>query len=317
MPNKAKRKNKSTNSAIKKRKFNLFFFRGDAAISFLVLVVVAIGSFMLVGGITPKLNKQDFNNVVVLDTPPPATDADNTLQLKTFKFKKCADTTAIHFLLDTSGSMGFNNGKKIQNLQNAVRFFASNLSDSSVAGLRRFSADTTLPVEINIKTRSKIISAVARLEASGGTYTKDAFTAAKIDIKKALDNQKFKKYNFNLIFFSDGIPETTNKNNSCPGFPPPNEFCTNPASGSIGCRCFDSDQNPITTTNEIKSLKDATGKNIRIFSILLFDPARDAYFATKFKPLMKNIASPNSYFETTDETQLKEIFSQINQIVCN
>lgn len=317
MPTKTKKRKVVRRIKTKKKGFNLFFFRGDAAISFLVLAVVIVGSLMLVGGLTPKLNKQDLNTVGVPDTPSPPSGADNNLQLKTFKFKTCTDSAAVHFLLDTSGSMNFNNGQKIQNLRDAVRFFANGVTDTAVLGLRTFNVTTNLIVPINIGTKSKVAQAAQSLIATNGTHTKTAFIATKADLAAAVANAKFKNYDFNLIFFSDGIPETLAKNTSCPGYPPPNEYCTDPTPGNSGCRCFDTDQDPTSVATEIKSLKNASGKSVRIFSVLLYDPVRDGYFESKFKPLMKNIASPDSYFETTDEKQLKNIFTQIGQKVCN
>lgn len=317
MPTKTKKRKAVRRVKTKKKGFNLFFFRGDAAISFLVLAVVIIGSLMLVGGLTPKLNKQDLNTVGVPETPSPPNGADNNLQLKTFKFKTCTDSAAVHFLLDVSGSMNFNNGQKIQNLRDALKFFANGVTDTAVLGLRTFSESTTLLVPINIGTKSKVAQAAQGLTANGGTYTRDAFIATKADLAAAVGNSKFKNYDFNLIFFSDGIPETRAKNTLCPGYPPRNEYCTDPQPGNSGCRCFDTDQDPLSVATEIKSLKNASGKNVRVFSVLLYDPVRDGHFEPKFKPLMKSIASPDSYFETTDEQQLKNIFTQIGQKVCN
>ncbi len=312
-----KRKTKTKRPA-KRKSFKLFFFRGDAAISFLVLAVVIIGSLMLVGGLTPKLNKQDPNNVGIPDTPSPATGADNNLQLKTFKFKQCSDTSAVYFILDTSGSMGYNNGIKIGNLQDSVKYFANSMSDTSVAALREFSTPTYLRVPADIGNKNRIISAASSLFPGGATYTKNAFDAAKGDLTTAIANPKFAKYNFNVIFFTDGIPETQEAQQTlCYQNPIPKDICDTSGVTGTRCRCFAQEQDPTSTATEIKNMKSKAGKNVRIFSILLFDPVRDGFFAARAKPLVQGVASPNSYFETTDPTQLKNIFSQISQKVCD
>lgn len=319
MPKKIKRHAKREVRRAKKKGFKLFFFRGDAAISFLIIAVVIIGSLMLVGGtLTPKLNKQDPNNVGVPDISSFPTGVDSNLQLKTFKFKQCADTAAIYFLLDTSGSMAYNNGIKIGNLRDSVTYFANSMSNTSVSALREFSTSTSLRVPVGIGNKNKIISAVSSLVPGGATHTRNAFDAAKGDLAAAVANSKFAKYNFNVIFFTDGIPETQeNANALCSQNPPPADLCDTSGISGLKCRCFAQDQDPTSTANAIKAMKSGTGKSIRIFSIFLFDPARDGFFASRAKPLVQGVASPDSYFETTDSTQLKSIFSQISGKVCN
>lgn len=76
-------------------------------------------------------------------------------------------------------------------------------------------------------------------------------------------------------------------------------------------------QDPRAVAEEIKAIKNASGSNIRIFSILLYDPVRDSFAETEFKALMKAVATDTStYFETTDPDDLKSLFDSVIKKVC-
>lgn len=313
----------------KKKSFFRFFKRGDIAIT-LVLGIVVLGAIILAGGIFPKLDdsKVNMDDVGEVDTSSvPTNQNDKSLQLKTFKFKKCAEKAAIDFLIDTSGSMNFGGGEKLTNLKQAMQSFAANFNDKTVVGIRRFSGINNLglpptsrlvPIDFYSKNRSAYNQAVNSLPIDGNTMTRTAFSAELDDLKSAVANTKFSTYNFNLIFFTDGIPETRDANIICDGGIGGPSCTAHPTVGT--CRCFNPAQNPTSNPDvaaEIKALISGGGENIRIFSIVILSAA-DEHFRSKIENMMKTIATDptTDYFLANDATDFKAIFKSISQKIC-
>lgn len=303
---------------------------------YVLLAVIILGAFFMVGGaqkifISPPT---DLGNVEV----DPASTTNNTskdsLQLQTLKFKSCNGTAAVDLLIDTSGSMA--TAGKLQNLQGALGSFASNFNSSTVVGLRRFSSDENprnppcplhnatsrlVPIDFYSSNKAPFISAVQNTCANGGTNTATAFAAELDDLKSKVTDPKFKDYTFNLIFLSDGIPESqaSDITGACTGREP-YPVCATDQAGN--CRCFDTAQDPTTNpqiAQQIRDLKSINGKNVNIYSILVFDPVTDGPFKDKVATMMKNIASspPSTYYyNTSDPAQIKNIYSQISEKIC-
>lgn len=312
---------RKTKKRVSRRKRGLFsYIKGQSAIMILVVILI-IGGVLMAGGIMPKVNEKSLNfddAEVTLETPTPDPERKN-LQLQTLKFKRCTQSAAVDFLLDSSGSMGFGGGEKIKQLKSSVASFISKMGEGSVVGIRTFSESSQRLVPINFYKNNKgqVAGALARLVPNGGTYTKSAMEKSEGEIKKAVEDPKLKNYDFNLIFFSDGIPETLATNTSCPGGIG-GEFCTNNPDRAGACRCYDQNQDPTPVAQRIKAIKSGTGKNVKIFSIVLFDPQRDSHFRNKLTTLMKNSAtSIESFYFTTSEQDLKNIFASISNKVCN
>lgn len=320
-------KKKTTHKKIRKtqgkRRNFLFFLKGDVTIPLLIGVLL-LGAVMLAGGIFPKLDPKKLGEEAG-ELIPPAQEANrDNLQLSTFKFKKCSDIAAIDFLIDTSGSMQY--GTKLVDLRSALRNFSNKFTDKSITGIRRFSGEGVseptsrlVPINFYSSNKNSFTSAVTNLYAIGGTMTATAFQAELQDLQSAVGNSQFKNYNFNLIFFTDGIPETSGNNKACPGGIG-GPLCTNHPNG-IGCRCFDANQDPTVNgdlATKIKALKSGTGKNVRIFSIVILDEAKDGFVKDKIINMMKSIASsPSDYFFTTNSKDFDNIFKSISQKVCN
>lgn len=293
----------------------LKILKGDAAI-FVILAIIVIGGVFLAGGIFPRVANDTTNTLEgesqIDPDSLPRGGSKESLQLKTLKFKKCTEVAAVEFLLDNSGSMGGPgfDPAKMTNLKDAVSEFSDQLSDTSVVALRTFSDTTSLRVPFGYfkDNKTSFDSAVSSMTPYGSTHQRSAFSAAKTDLESNVG--KYPKYDFNLIFFSDGIPETSATNQACT-----ESVCD--TSSPLGCRCFAPTQDPTTVAEEIKAIKNASGTNVRIFSILLFDPVRDSFAESKFKTLMKSVATdPSTYFETTDPDDLKELFDHVIQKVC-
>lgn len=314
------------------KKFNVFWKKGSITL-YLLLGVIIVGAFFLAGG-APKFEPSPTDNTpageVVMETPDPQR---NDLQLKELKFKGCTTTAAIDFLIDTSGSMDDNG--KLTNLETALTNFGKNFNDSTVTGLRRFSAVpngcgspiTQRLVDINFYSANKnqFTNAVTNLCASGGTNTRTAFAAELDDMRQIVQDPRFKDKNFNLIFLTDGIPEGHSfpLQGDCQhlvnsDFP----VCTPyTASYPPACRCFDSSQDPTTNPHiaqEIQALKSLNGNNVHIYSLLVFDPNTDAPFKAKVDAMMTTIAStPQDYLQTTDPSKISELYGQIAQKICS
>ncbi|MGE5041981.1 MAG: VWA domain-containing protein [Candidatus Levyibacteriota bacterium] len=315
------------------RHLKVFFQKGSITL-YLLLAVIIAGAFFLAGGI-PSFNFSPTDNTPagqpVLETPDPQR---NDLQLKTLKFKGCTTTTAIDFLIDTSGSMGDNN--KLTNLEQALTNFSKNFNDSTVTGLRRFSAspnycnapitERLVPIDFYSQNKTQFSSAVGNLCPSGGTNTRTAFAAELADMQQMVTDQRFKDKNFNLIFLTDGIPEDHSfplqgdcqqfVNSDFPVCTPYTQPGSKPA-----CRCFDSSQDPTANpqiAQQIQALKSLNGNNVHIYALLVFDPVIDAPFKAKVDNMMTAIAStPQDYLQTTDPTQISALYGQIAQKICS
>jgi len=324
---KAKRKKSAKTQKHLSKKKNVFWKRGTITL-YVLLTVIILGAFFLAGGV-PKFDFSPTDGTpageVVLETPDPQRDS---LQLKTLRFKNCASTAAVDFLVDTSGSM--RDGGKMQNIRDALSSFASNFNDKSVTGIRRFSSDdyhycaphpiTERLTQIDFygSNKNSYASTINSFCADGATNTRSAFAAELDDLRNAVSDQKFKDYNFNLVFISDGIPEVYGSGHSgaCTGAEP-YQFC---ALSKGACRCFVDDQDPTTNpqiAQQVQALKTINGKNVRVFSVLVFDPVSDGPFESKLTNMMQAIAStPSDFYKTSDPATIKNIYSQISNKIC-
>lgn len=321
-----RKKTTKTHKHTSKRR-NIFWKRGTIAL-YVLLTVIIVGAFFLAGGV-PKFDFSPTDTTpageVVLETPDPQRDS---LQLKTLRFKSCASTAAVDFLVDTSGSM--RDGGKMQNIKDALTSFASNFNDKSVTGIRRFSSDygyycpyhpateRLTTIDFYGTSKNSFASSTNSLCADGSTNTRTAFAAELQDLTAAVTDQRFKDYNFNLVFISDGIPEENGSghNGACTGAES-YAFCAN---SKGNCRCFVDDQDPTTNpqiAQQVQALKSINGKNIKVSSILVFDPVSDGPFEAKLTNMMKAIAStPSDFYKTSDPTTIKTIYSQISNKIC-
>ena len=326
IPHKNSKKKKSSNlSKHTLKKSFLFWQRGEVAL-YLLIGVIIFGAFLLVSG-GPQFKLSESGNNVIGEPIRENSTQKNALQLKTIRFAACSNRAAIDFLVDTSGSM--ERGNKIQIIKSSLKDFASNFTNDSITGLRRYSSSdtgstaTSRPVEIDFykNNKSQFNAAVNQLVASGGTNTRTAFAAELEDLTKAVSDPKFKDNSFNLVFISDGIPEGDGVGvptaTACSSFSSARYPMCAYQTGT--CRCFDADQDPTTNpqiAQQIQALKNINGKNVRVFSILVFDPKTDGPFESKLTTMMQAVASPNSFYKTTKPEDIKAIYGQIADKIC-
>lgn len=268
-----------------RKKQILQFSKIKGSITFKVLMaVVILGSISLVSGIFPKqqITPQDPNAPVykpVVEDDPLQKDS---LQLKTIKFEACSQTVAVEMVLDRSGSMDAP-PTKIQNLKTASLFFINKLPDDAPIGLVTFASSVReeFPIQKYSDIKVNIQPIVKGLVPIGSTHTRDAMIKAKSALEVGIP--KFPGRQFALILVSDGVPN------------PPNT------------------QDPRVPTNigdEIKNL------GVKIFTIAITQ-GLSPFERPIMNQVMRDLASPNSFFEAPDTSQLENIYNQIGFQICN
>ena len=293
---------------------------GPGTVFTIGFIALAIGMGILLSrGITPKSVLSDPGETgdleMVVETP--SLNKSN-LQLKTIKFKECASRVAIGLLVDRSGSM---NGIKMESLHSALSTFTQSMGDQSVVGLSSFSSDDNnaiavredIPFSRYRDVKAQIPAAIQNIQAVGSTNTRTAFLFERDKILAA--QKAFPEQKFALIFLSDGIPEdqTFRQTKTCAS----GRQAIDPT--TISPRCFANSQDPTQPPDISKEIKNA---GIKIYTIALYDPTRsdDTYFLPDMKRMMQTIATEptlSTYYELPDPTQLKQIYKDIGQKICN
>ena len=295
------------------------------SIVILLVVMIIAASFFFVNGIFNDVTNRpsNYNTTYTLITPP-AGNPHNNLQLNTLKFEACGSSAVIGFLVDQSISMAFSGGVKETNLINALNRFTRNFPDEGIIGLRTYSDGTYTPIVVPFdyfkNNKSQIAGAISSMVPWGGTHSRTAFEDMKRDLDIA--KSKFPNYNFNLIFVSDGIPESLKalKDFCLNGYALSNKTYCRPHPDPTrpnDCRCFAPDQDPTQVASEIKA------SGVKIFSIVYLDDL-DAVFRNQLETLMKNVASPPDpsdpkkiyYFEAPFDAQLDQILDGIKTQIC-
>jgi hypothetical protein len=206
-------------------------------------------------------------------------------------------------------------GEKIRDLKDGMKIFADKLPDASVIGIQAYNAPGNIspqgytelvPISKVSDVRSNIDTAIENMSASGLTHSKDAMTFPKQKLEEG--KSRYPEYKLNLVFISDGVPQTDATHKAlCPATPLP-EVCS--ISG-LSCRCFAESQDPTGVASEIKA------SGVRIFTIAYIDDS-DAKFNNLLQNLMKNVASsPEDYYLAPVSNQIDGILAQIGQKVCN
>lgn len=276
---------------------------------FIMILAVILG-FLLTGGFfvrTSRYPNQDqgfYETEIIVDKNA----SKSALQLETFTIKRCANNTAVDFLIDNSGSMQF--GTKMAELKRALTMFADKFSPSGAIAFQTYSESVKTRLEFSLfkDSKSKFLSEVASMKPLTATHSRDAFIIAQDSLNKG--KTKFPQHKFALIFISDGIPETKSGNDACPGGIG-SEYCMEHPLVKGECRCYDVNQDPRDIATQIKS------SGTRIFTIAFTDDLADAYLDAKLQLLMRDLASsPEDYYHAPIESQLTNIINQIANIIC-
>lgn len=303
---------RTSKKKIKKSKF--FSSKGSAMIFVILIAVVVAASIFFVNGIFTDTSKTPTDTTGYTPVNEIGKDSKNVLQLKTIKFGSCNNSASIGFLVDQSGSMDY--GTKENNLKNALNIFTTNFPQDGIIGLRTYSdplyAPLNVPFDYFKNNKTQFAKAVQLMVPVRGTYSRNAFIAEKQLLDAA--RIKFPQYKFNLVFISDGIPESDQAlNKYCPdGLSTADKrYCTEKKGYSGQCRCFAPDQDPTDIASQIKQ------SGVHIFTIGYVHD-EDTFFQDDLTTLMKNVATdPNNdfYFAPIDN-QLTDILQKISTKIC-
>lgn len=287
------------------------------------LIIVLLIGLIITAGIF-------FTNGLFTDTNKPITDTteykpintifnDNkvVLQLKNINFESCSETAALGFLVDQSGSMRY--GEKETKLKAALNIFASTFPPGGITGLRTYSDNTYSPIIVPYNyfknNKTNFTNAIRNMSPYKATHSKDAFIQEKADLDTA--SIKYPDYKFNLVFISDGIPESvTGLNRLCPtgNLADPStdqRYCGPWPDNPSQCRCFDPEQDPTQVAAQIKA------SGIKIFTIGYIHDINDAKFQNDLTNLMTNVAStPDDFYRVPTNNEIAGILQQIITKVC-
>ncbi len=276
-----------------------------------IVILILILAFALAGGVFTRLSP--FTNQGTYETELFGTGSTTQegLQLGTFGVLQCKNKTAINFLIDNSGSMQFGEpDSKIDQLKTALRTFAEYFPPTGAIAMQTYSEQVRERVPFSIFNESKtlFLEEVSAMGPQTATHSRDAFLVAERNIN--LGKGLFPDFQFSLVFISDGIPESRQMNNLCPGGQN-GEYCMRHPLAASACRCFDTNQDPTDVAARIKA------NGTRIFTIAFTDDHADAKLNDKLQNMMRNVASgPNDYFHAPVNNQLTNIISLITNRVC-
>ncbi|HLD01621.1 MAG TPA: VWA domain-containing protein [Patescibacteria group bacterium] len=334
MPARKRKVTRVKRSVRKKRSFFSFLSRGKLSLGVVVIMgLVLAGSLYIIGGVVPEGSKYkplsdtpyelDFSNSTVGDPSNP-----DQLKLKTVPFKECANTLAVDFLVDVSGSMAYKlsigSDTKIDKTLEAIKTFARQLPDNAAIGVQKFGDGSFVPptgaapvVELQKygDIKSTFDAQVNSMKPStttwsSATWTRKGFDLAKTKLSESIDTNKFPGYSYAMIFISDGIPEYSldTSSNNCKIPKSPNQQ-----------RCFSVTMDPRNPPGPdiAQEIKD---KGVKIFSIALVSNETtndDSYFVGSLTDLLKNVSSGTGYYEETyDASRIPEMIKSVSSRVC-
>lgn len=289
---KMRKRRKQTKAKLSRKKF--FWQQGDTTL-YLLFAIVAIGAFLLVGGVYhfpfSQTNQTSVGDII---TQAPGSTG-NQLQLNDLKFKACTGQLNIDLLLDRSGSMGdptASGVSKISALKSAVHALANGLEDTSLIGIQSFDSGAItndVPVSYYKDVKSQVSQAIDALTPGNLTPTHDALVNSYNQLLAAKSKYPGKKLSF--IFVTDGLP--------CPG---------------VGCVGLPGDQDPRKyNPNPADQIKAA---GVTIYTIGVHAPADGT--GNNFAPLLKSIAStPDDYYEAPTGDEITKLLSDIKTKICN
>jgi len=283
-----------------------------------IMLLVTSLSFFLVGGnlfnmpTSPTPAAYPGKQEIVFSSE----SAKKNLQLQTFTVKNtCESKIAVDFLIDISGSMGFDNGIKQTNEKNAVKAFTSRMVDKSVIGIQTFSSPQlvreNVPLSYYKDSKAQVQNTINTLPADGATSTRDAFNLAKQKLSAAISQKKFPGYKYVIILLTDGIPEAEpikTDSNSC-------EIVVQDTERNVP-RCFAKIQDPRIPTDISAEIK---GQGVEIYSLALTSPhSSDRALQPSLTKLLQDVASTplSTHFYSSDngqdlKTQLDSVFTDI------
>lgn len=266
-------------------KIKSVLFSSHGSITFkLLMLIVILGSIAFVSGIFPKsqITPIDPNGPKYKPIKEGDPQQKDSLQLKTIKFEACSQTVAVEMVLDRSGSMN-RPITKMNDLKTASLFFINKLTDDAPIGIVSYDSTVReeLPIQAYGPVKSQVTTIINSLQPGTNTHTRDAMIRAKQALEIGIP--KFPGRQFALILVSDGVPNS-------------------PVT-----------QDPRTPTNVGNDIKNM---GVKIFTIAITQGLTPGEVQI-MKDVMGNTASPNSFFEAPDTSQLESIYNKIGFEICN
>ena len=290
---------------------------------FFIMALVIAAAFISSGGGTPVdpngpdgpprlepyYNASDYGEQKIVLPTDPQGEADNNLQLKTFLVEGCGEKTAMYFVIDTSGSMKFDN--KLQKEQQALRDLLNvkRIGGKAVVGLATFSkgAKEEVPLSYIKDVEDDIDKAISSMNADGWTSTRDAMELAKDRLQKSIEAEEFPGYKYAVVLMTDGVPEIPDQPRTCIVTAPD----PNLASGQ---RCFAEEQDPRVPVNIAEEI---TRLGVEIYAVNIYspnNPPSDAAMYPYLKELLQGMATPpldDHYFESLEGNNLDKVLGKI------
>ncbi|MEK7571762.1 MAG: VWA domain-containing protein [Patescibacteria group bacterium] len=262
----------------------------------------------------PYFDPADYGKQEILITPGNFDGQETNLQLKTFMVNTCGQKTAVDFLIDTSGSMQFDN--KMNRTKEALRFFTDNLIGKSVIGMQTFSAEAkeVVPLRYYKDVKEDVSKAIEDLKPGGNTVTRDGFNLAKGKLAAAITSNKYPDYRYALIVITDGIPEippAEQQPDSC--------IIKVPDANLTGDRCFAKEQDPTrapSVANDIKNM------GVDVYTVNIYSDTfpSDRAMLPYLEALLKESASQPTdthYYNSINGDNLQEIFDNVISNICD
>jgi uncharacterized protein YegL len=291
---------------------------GTLYIIAIMATIISFG-FLMMGGTFPvgpvadtsppreNVGKQE---IVFTQEPDPGKE---NLQLQTFTIKEqCESKIAVDFLIDVSGSMRF--GNKLNEEKAALKAFTDRMVDESVIGIQIFSNPNrvreVVPIGYYKDVKTQVQNTINSLVPDGATSTRDGMALARDKLSGAINANKFPDYKYSLVFLTDGIPETTN----------PNETdCIATATRDDGYRrCFARAQDPRIPTNIATEIKNL---GVKIYSInITSNEKSDVELAPHLESLLQDVASipiSDHYYTSFEGKGLTGILDKVFSDICS
>jgi hypothetical protein len=261
----------------------------------------------------PYFNREDYPVQHIVDPTQGYTQSQQKLQLETFNVDNCGKNLVLLFVIDTSGSMAWQN--KINHEKAALRYFTSNMGGRSVIGIDTFGGGkgdvhTRIPLNYYKANKTQVTQVINELTPNGGTPTKDAIELAYNQLQKAINSNQFPDLKYSMILMTDGVPEI---------MPPRTcEAQTAPDPGSTLPRCFAQEEDPVIPHNlgtDIQKL------GVDLYAINVYSPswASDQYMFPFLTTMLQKLVSPpiNTHLYTSiNGSNLQDVLRQINQNIC-
>jgi hypothetical protein len=281
-----------------------------------ILILLFIGAVMFTGGLAPSITNPTSGLLPPSTTPgeqeivfPSDATPQNTLQMRSFSVSTCQQKTAVDFVIDVSGSMGFDN--KIGKERDALTAFTNQLATNSVIGIQTFSTNVQekIPISYYKDVKTQVQGTINGLQAGGWTSTRDAMNLAKQKLSDAITQNKFPGYQYSLILLTDGVPETQNPKQCEVRVPDPQQG---------GTRCFAADQDPRIPTDLSADVKNL---GVQIYSIGIYSTqTSDQALQPYLQALLQDVASKpleTHFYTTINADNLKQILNGLVQKLCN